>query len=224
MSKLIDEFGKQLIDPGSTLIEMGIDSFIDNEIIKEIPFVNILVGFSKAGISIRDWYNAKKLLVFIKEFNSGEIDDKKLEKFKEKFESNTSFRTKVVEQVMIFNDRFITEEKSRISANLFKAYIEESISWEDFINLNVSLDALHPGSFNYLHQWSKIDFEIPKSDLKSSVGFNDDPQSEAVLISAGLASVGSPFAQFVRILDSGKQLFEYGIKPSRVTDTPASKS
>ncbi|MEQ6167183.1 hypothetical protein AAOE16_08310 [Ekhidna sp. MALMAid0563] len=216
MSKLIDEFGKSLIDPSLDLVEMGIDSFIDNEIIKEIPFVNILVGVSKAGISIRDKYNAKKLLLFIKEFNSGSIDEKKLQKFKAKFESNESFRAKVVEQIMVFNDRFITEEKSKISANLLKAWIEEKINWEEFINLNISLDALHPGSFDYLNQWSKVDFEIPKSDLRSAVGFNNNSQSEAVLISAGLAKVGSPVAQFVKILDSGKKLFEYGIKPSSI--------
>lgn len=214
MSKLVDEFGKSLIDPSLDLVEMGIDTFIDNEVIKEIPFVNILVGVSKAGISIRDRYNAKKLLVFIKEFKSGSIDEKKLIKFKTKFEANESFRTKVVEQIMVFNDRFITEEKSKISANLLKAWIEKKISWEEFINLNISLDALHPGSFEYLNQWSQIDFKRPKSDLESAVGFNDDPQAEAVLISAGLAKVGSPFAQFVSILDSGRKLFEYGIKPS----------
>lgn len=147
MSNLVDEFGKSLIDPSLDLIEIGIDHFIDNEVIKEIPFVNILVGISKAGISIRDKYNARKLLLFIKEFNSGSINEKKLQNFKTKFESNESFRTNVVEQIMVFNDRFISEEKSKISANLLKAWIEEKINWEEFINLNISLDALHPGSF-----------------------------------------------------------------------------
>lgn len=108
---LSNQFSKELLDPSIDLAqdftEIFIDDLIDNETLKEIPFVKTVVGVIKTGISINQLWFAKKLLTFIKEFNSGHIDPEKLLNFRTKINNDKKYRQKVVEQIMVFNERFL---------------------------------------------------------------------------------------------------------------------
>jgi hypothetical protein len=106
--------------------------------------------------TVTRWWNAKKLITFIKEFNDGTIDTRKLDDFKSKFNTDSKFRHKTIEQIIVFNDRFLDMIKSRTSARLFIAFVENKLNWEDFINLNVYLDMLHPESYKFLRELESI--------------------------------------------------------------------
>lgn len=59
------------------IFEFGIDNFMKDGIIKDIPFMGIITSFYNIGSSILARRNVKKIITFFQEFNNGEIDDTK---------------------------------------------------------------------------------------------------------------------------------------------------
>ena len=58
MESIIPEFEKSLFNPlddvGQDLLELGIDSLIGNEVIRDIPIVSSLIGVIKVGYNIHE--------------------------------------------------------------------------------------------------------------------------------------------------------------------------
>ena len=61
---------------------MGIDSFFDNEFVKNIPVVKTIIATKRIINDIADRNLMKNLVIFITELNSGTIDKEKLAKRK----------------------------------------------------------------------------------------------------------------------------------------------
>ena len=81
LKKTIFESSKNsLIDLG----ELGIDSLLDEGILKDIPIFNLLIGVKNTAQNIHDRNLLRQTLQFIQEFNNGTIDEEKLAKYKEK--------------------------------------------------------------------------------------------------------------------------------------------
>lgn len=57
-------FSKDLTDVGTDFTEIGIDLFLDNEIIKDIPVVKTIFSLVKTGLAIRERCFAKNFLTF----------------------------------------------------------------------------------------------------------------------------------------------------------------
>jgi hypothetical protein len=51
-------------------IEIGLDSFVSDETLGEIPLVKTIVGVVKSGLKIREIFFCKKLLTFLKQFHA----------------------------------------------------------------------------------------------------------------------------------------------------------
>ena len=77
VTPIIENFEKSIFDDSKDIIgdylEIGIDSIIDNGILKEIPIVKTIVGVLKVGKNVHDRNLLKQTLVFINEFNRNEI-------------------------------------------------------------------------------------------------------------------------------------------------------
>ena len=82
MDKLTEDFEKSLFNNSKEIlgeyIELGIDSFINDGILKDIPIVNSIVAVLKIGKNIHDRNLLRQTLTFINEFNSGNISKDKL--------------------------------------------------------------------------------------------------------------------------------------------------
>ena len=63
----------------SEYIELGIDSLLESEALKEIPVVNTIAAICKTGYNLHERNLIKQTLTFISEFNSGSISQEKLE-------------------------------------------------------------------------------------------------------------------------------------------------
>ncbi|MRT93567.1 hypothetical protein [Ancylomarina sp. 16SWW S1-10-2] len=196
------------IDLSVDYSEIYLDDLIENEALKEIPLVKSVVGVIKAGISINQFWFAKKLLTFIQEFNSNSIEPEKKEKFQTRVLNDCKFRKKVVEQTMVFIDRHIVVTKTKISAQLFKAFVEEKIDFSEYTALNISLEEMHPDSFQFLDELSLSNFEVSQ-DKKADKKFDE----QALLLSSGLARETSSWSHGFIVSESGKKLFELGINP-----------
>ena len=196
-SPIEKEILKSTVDLSIDYAELSLDSVLDNEVVSEIPFVKSVVGLMKIGYSIKERHNLKKLLTFFKEFHKNTVPEKDLLNFKTKFETNEKYRRKVVETILIFNDRFITEEKSKILARLIKANIENNLSWEELTDLAIALESLHPKGFKELEKLSKKKWRI---DGIHTAG-------EEILLGSGLVEAGGNLL----VREMGRKLFNYGI-------------
>ena len=124
-------FTNALGDPSLDILEIGIDSIFENEILKSIPIAKIFFGIGKAVINLHDRNLLKQTFEFIKSLNNKEISEEKLNKYKNKI-SDISVAEKELGRVLILLNSFIDKEKSQILALLFRAYVNEDISWESF--------------------------------------------------------------------------------------------
>ena len=93
MDELVENFEKSLFNDSKDIIEdyleIGIDSIIDNGILKEIPIVKTLVGVLKVGKTVHDRNLLKQTLVFINEFNRNETRQDKIEEYKKRIENDS---------------------------------------------------------------------------------------------------------------------------------------
>ncbi|MDD4592744.1 MAG: hypothetical protein PHG06_20315, partial [Parabacteroides sp.] len=92
MDKIIPTFEVSLLEPAFSssieLAEIGIDSLIDNGILKNIPIVSLLVGIGKTAQNIHDRNLLKQTLNFIKAFNDRYISEEKLRKYRNAINKN----------------------------------------------------------------------------------------------------------------------------------------
>jgi hypothetical protein len=196
----------ELVKPGFDLsidyAEIGLDTFLDNEAIKEFPIVKSIIGGVKGIMAVRDIFSAKKLITFFKEFHSGSLSAEKRFEFLEKLNSDSKYRNSVIEQVTILNERFISIEKSRILSNLLKAHINGKFDWEGFCQLSECLDDIHTRAFGVLEETAKSERPF---HLKT---YEHEKDGGGVLFSAGLCIIhGNHYS----VNAYGQCLYYYGI-------------
>ena len=209
--KLVNEIFDPTLDLSVDYSEIFIDDFIQNEAIKEIPIIKSIVGVVKGGISISQFWFAKKLLAFIKEFNSGKIEETKLSSFKKKLNDDKKLGKKIAEKLMVFIDRNVEIKQTQIIANLFKAYVNQDISFEEFNNILITLSNLNPKSFNTFFELEKIDFSITEKNHKEIGQRNFE--MEALISNSGFATEPSSWFRGFSLTDDGAKLFKFGIRP-----------
>lgn len=136
MDKLTTDFEKSLFNDSMDIIadymEIGIDSFIEEGILEEIPFVKSIVGVLKIGKNVHDRNLLRQTLTFIKEFNSGNISKDKLVAYKFTIENNPKKCEAELGKILLLLNNFIDIKKSIMLSRIFKAYINEKINWNTF--------------------------------------------------------------------------------------------
>ena len=208
---LLSELMTPSIDLTIDYSEIFIDDLIDNEILKEIPIVKSIIGVVKGGISINHFWFAKKLLLFIKEFNDGSVKPERISDFKEKLENEKNFGKKIAEKLMVFIDRNIEIKQTQITANLFKAYVNGEISYDQFLNIIITLDKLNPKAYTSFFDLEKYDFYISSTNHQDFGARNFE--METLINNSGFATEPSDWFSGLKLTDDGVKLFKYGIKP-----------
>ncbi len=146
MDKLMEDFEKSLFNDSKEAlmdyVEVGIDCFINDGILKEIPIVETIVSVLNVGKNIHDRNLLKQTLTFISEFNNNSISKERLEKYKLKIENDTKKCEEELGRVLLLLNNFIDKEKSIMLAKLFKSYINDIIKWNEFCELSEILHRL----------------------------------------------------------------------------------
>jgi len=203
-------------DLATDYAEIGLDSFVTDEVLKEIPIVKTLVGLTRGALKVREIHFAKKLMTFLKHFHSGKLSEDKMNGFKREFEENTSYRERVLEQIMIYNDRFIEVNKSEIYANLFLAHLNGKYNWESFLSLSSCLEKLNLSTIDFFH-------EMAKESKPFYRGYSQFDDNVALLITAGLIQ---QWGTHIQITAHGIYLYFYGIlgDTNHTFDNPAEET
>lgn len=151
---LAESFHKSIkdnaINAAGGLIETGLDTVIDNELLKSVPFVSTAISLYRIGTTVRERHHLIKLLTFIEEIIAGTADSAKREKYIREFEENMEFREKELNYIIIILDRYINQNKTKWLARLYLAYLDEIITLREFMVYSEVIDALLPGDEEFL--------------------------------------------------------------------------
>jgi len=139
-----DSLKEETISCISEYAEIGLDSVMEEGVLKDIPILNTAIALYKIGSSFKDRHNLKKLLAFLNELNKGIVDEQKRKKYQEKFQSNEKFRNQELEFILILIDRYINPDKSKLLAKLYLEYLDEKIVWEEFAMYAEVIDRFLP--------------------------------------------------------------------------------
>lgn len=137
MEEIIKPFEKSLFDNnikdvGIDMLEVGIDSFLKEGPIKDIPLVGSIVKTGQFVYNLYDRNLLKQTLVFIQQFNNNTINTVKLEEYRESLKNDFKKAEKELGRVLIILNKIIDSEKSTIMAKLYSAYINQDITWKEF--------------------------------------------------------------------------------------------
>lgn len=156
MDELADSFEKSLFidsnDVISDYLELRVDSFISDGILKEIPIVKSIVSVLKIGKNIHDRNLLKQTLTFINEFNNNNISIEKLNRYREDIENNDKKCEEELGRVLLLLNSYIDKEKSIMLAKLFKAYINIEINWNKFCEYSEIINRLFIQDFDLLRK------------------------------------------------------------------------
>ena len=135
LSSIISEDLKEIVIDAS---EVTLDTFLNEGVLKEIPFFGTLYKGFKTALSIRETIFAKKIYNFL--YQLREIPTEKRIEFIKKLDNDEEYQKKVGEKIMVLIEHLDDIDKSKIIGILLKSSIEEKISFETFLRLSAIVD------------------------------------------------------------------------------------
>jgi len=171
-----DALSDEVFNASSDLIEAGLDSVLEDGLLKEIPVISSAVSICKIGDKIRRKTYLKKLSSFVIAFNHGIKDSGKEEYYKSRIVNKSDKNLeKELEYICILIDRYVDYDKPQKMANLYIAFLDGIITWNVFTKSAEALDRLLPGDYQELlkKEWENIeDNNVSDSLLRlTSIGF-----------------------------------------------------
>jgi len=160
MNEIVPEFNDSLVIDSSDIVgdylELGIDSILENDSLKEIPIIKTFISVGKITKSIRERNLIKNLVIFINELNSGKINKEKLSRHREELRKNPKKAEKELGRILIILEQTIDNIKSSILGKLYKSYINQEIDWDIFIEFSEITNRLFMFDINILKvMWSQ---------------------------------------------------------------------
>lgn len=113
------------------LAETFTDTMIFDGILKDIPVFGTVLGLTKFAISLNDRLLIKKLIYFISELNK--IDKEKRNRLISEIDSSEKEQIKVGEKLLYIIDKSDDHLTAKYVAIIFKAFLNEYISYSDFL-------------------------------------------------------------------------------------------
>jgi hypothetical protein len=220
MNEIIPKFKSSIFDGAKDLAvdlaEVGIDSVLADGLLKDIPIVGALVGFAKIGQNLHDRNLLRQTLQFIEEFNSGDINEEKLEEYKRSIGSDSKKAEQELGRVLLLLNRTLELEKSQMLARLFENYLNKKLSWEEFCEFAEIVERLFLSDFVFVAK-------IYNSEITSTRDLALHPFKR--LVSLGIVNEsmqtlwgGSPHMRtdsYVNLSDMGEKFYMSVAKTAR---------
>lgn len=129
-------------------LEMGIDSFLDEGILKEIPIVKTIYAAIKFPVSLHSAYSMKKLIYFC--YYMKDIADME----RVKYVNKAIYKDKYFgEKLLLTIDKIDDLDKTRMLANIFRGYAhKDGIDYHTFRRLCLALEKTYVEDLYYLKE------------------------------------------------------------------------
>ncbi|MDP9957592.1 hypothetical protein J2X97_003261 [Epilithonimonas hungarica] len=125
----------------SDITEVYLDSFLSEGIIKDIPILGLLLKTKNIFQTIQERLFTKKLYSFLKQLEN--IPTEKRINQIEKIDNDIKYQTKVGEKILYLINNAEDSEKSGYIGLLFKNFLLELISYDDFLRTVNCIDKIN---------------------------------------------------------------------------------
>lgn len=217
MKNIIPSFKDSLFSKNTDILidvsEYTIDNLIKaSDTLTDFPIIKTIASVLKGAYNIYDRNLLKNTLVFIQELNSGTIDEDKYIAYKTTLEHNPSKCERELGRVVLILNNIIDINKAKMLAKLYKAYINEILTWEKFCEYSEIINRIF-----------MEDIKILKNVYEGSITRIDETNKENYRIyrlnSIGIINIkldtirvcnlnGESIGQLVSINDTGRKFLE----------------
>lgn len=128
---LSNSIGEKAVDCISSLGEVGLDAIMDEGILKDIPLLSMVVSTYHIGKKLTERHHLRKLVSFIEEINKKSVDEENRIKYIAEIKNNPKKRNAELEYILVLVDRYMSEDKAKMLAKLYLAYLDGGIIWEE---------------------------------------------------------------------------------------------
>ena len=145
-NEIVVEMAETCGDISMDYLEMGVDSFLDEGIVKEIPVVKTVYAAIKFPVALCNAYSMKKMIHFC--YHMKDIPSMERVKYvNEAIEEDKHFG----EKLLLTLDKIDDLDKTRMLANIFRAYgHREGIDYHTFRRLCFALEKTYAQDLYYL--------------------------------------------------------------------------
>ena len=125
--------------------EVGLDSIMESGALRDVPILSSLLGGIKTIGNVRNAIFIKKLLSFLNELSETPIE--KRQKMIESIELSEDYQLNVGEKLIHIIERSEDHFSSKIIATFFAAFINEQITYTQFLRISKIIDNMYIGDF-----------------------------------------------------------------------------
>lgn len=198
-------FGESIIknasDAGVDTVEVMLDSFVQDEILRSIPIVKYAIAAYKIVDDIKGRYFLRKLQIFINSFNTGNATEADVRKRQAEFADGN--RDMELEYITIIVDRYLDLEKPAILAKLYLAYLDEIVTWDEFCSYSEVINTVLKCDIKYLIDKEEyiVSNNIVAAELLrlSSTGLMSSYQNDSPFSSDGQGGIAILASSFDRV-------------------------
>ena len=119
----------------SDISEIGLDTLINGEILKEFPIIGSVFRAGNTALAIKDVIDAKRVLVFVQRVQGNDVEHDELNRHIEYLNANPQKASAELETVLDYLSKQTGYKKAKILANFYYAFLEKRLKWEDFVLL-----------------------------------------------------------------------------------------
>lgn len=138
------------------IAELTIDSVLNDGLLKDIPIVGTIANLSKFGANIHDRLFLKKILSFLNQLKDIPVDKRK--KMIGNIDYSKKYRIKVGEKLLYIIDSCDDYEISELISVVFRVYIEEKITYDEFLKTASVLKNLNIDDFKWFIKEKKYHY------------------------------------------------------------------
>ena len=153
----------------SDILELKLDSFLSNGVLKEIPVIRTMIALVKTGVSIQNVLFNKKLIVFLSQIHNTRAADRK--KMIDKIDSSKKFRIRVGEKLLYLIDKSDDWTNSELIGRLFKLFIDKKINYEQFVVCAEIISRVSNQELGILKKSKDDEFSAYKLSTLATSGF-----------------------------------------------------
>ena len=118
--------------------EIAIDAILGQGLLSSLPIVSTVTAICKTGLNIKERNYLRQTIAFIKGFNSGNMEQSKIDEYREKLISDRKKAEQELGRIVVILDSTIEQEQSEVLGRFYKAYIWGNYDWDMFRQLSAA--------------------------------------------------------------------------------------
>jgi transcriptional regulator NrdR family protein len=115
------------------LLEFGLDFFLEEGVLRDLPVIGAISGVYKFGKSIHTAHFTKKIVNFLFELKSTTIEERN--EFVKKVEEESGYVENVGEQLILIIEKTDNFYKAKLLGKLLTASVKNHITYQEFLYL-----------------------------------------------------------------------------------------